>query len=281
MADQILGTKPSISNDPYATISPAQQQLQSVLAGLTKQNLPNYISNINSGQAAIPYGGQYAAPLTADTNSLIQQIMGTVSPGGASSNILGNAQNALTKILGGQPQDFSSYFQNSVAAPEERVFNEQTLPALKAAFARSAGGTNSVGGNTGYSAAVGQATEGLDQNLNSAMTSLATQAVTQANNNMVSGVGMAPGLSSQFLQNYLGAIAPSTLPQQVQQQQLSGQYGQYANSLNFLSSFFGQGAGLASSPTMNMNTVVNPGSPGYLSYLISGLGQGLGAMMAK
>lgn len=276
--DQVFGTSPKVTNNPYSNLSPAQSQLQQLLTELSSQYAPGMFANVAGGNAAVPYSGRFAAPLTGDTTQLISDIMGTVGAGGQAHDVLNTAQGTLDKILSGTPQDYSKYFQDTIAAPAEQTFSQQTLPALKAAFARSAGGTNTVGANTGYSSAVGQATQALETALTGAQTSLGTQAVTQANNNMVSGLSMAPGLSSQFLQNYLGAIGPSAMPQQVQQTELAGQYGQYANSLNFLNSFFGQGGSLASAPTEQMNTVVTPGSPGYIGYLMAGFGSAIGKM---
>lgn len=282
----LFGQQPNVVQEPnVSSINPTQLSLQSVLSQLIGGTAGTSTGAATSGSPALPYPTQFAAPLTSTQNSLIDQIVG--NQGGlttAANQPINAAQSALTQILSGQPQNFSQYFTNDIAQPMENVFQQQTLPALKAAFAGSAGGTNTVGQNTGYSAAVGQATENLNQQLQQASTALGTQAQTTAQQLQSQGVSQAPGLSSQILSNYFTpattALSAATLPQQTQQTQLTGQANWANTALNFLSSLFGTGTGLASSGTVQQgNTVVNPGSPGLLLSALDAFAAGAGSKM--
>lgn len=275
--DQVFGTSPSVTQEPnVSNINPTQLGLQSLLANQYGSLLPGISQNIQMGQPGIPYPTQFAAPLTGQQNQLIDSIVGSAT-GGNASGVLGNASTALTQILSGQPLDYSQYFKDVIATPLENTFSEETLPAIKAAFARSAGGTTSTGDNTGYEGAINQATRNLNQNLQSANTSLGTTAITNAQQERAQGVSQASGLASSFLNNLTTALGAASLPQQTEQTQLTGQANWANNALAFLSSLFGGSGSLSSAGTVSQgNTVVKPGSPGYLGDLFAGFGGALG-----
>ena len=277
--DQVFGSSPKVDQQPNVSVlNPTQLALQSILAGQYSSAIPGMLSNVEHGSPAIGYNDPFAAAVTPQEGGLISDIIGAGTTGPAAGT-LNTAQQALEQVLSGQPQDFSQYFQNDIATPLENTFSQRTLPALKAAFARSAGGNTSTGPNTGYSAAVGQATQDLGQQLQASDTALGTQAITTAMNNRVSGLSMAPGLASSFLNNLTTGLSAADLYRQVQQAQLSGQANWAQTGLNFLSGLTGQGNQISSVPTIQQgNTVVNPGNPGLIAPLLGGLGQGLGML---
>lgn len=279
--DQVFGISPSAVQEPnVSSINPAQLALQSLIAAQYSNILPSLAGNILSGRPGLQAPNDFAAPLSTTETGLISDIVGE-GTGGAPGQTLGSAQSALTQILSGQPIDYSQYFKDSIATPLENTFSERTLPALKAAFARSAGGGTSTGMNTGYSAAVGHATEDLNQQLQSAASSLGATAETNAAQQRVQGVSMAPNLALSFLQPLTTALGAADMPRQIQQQELTGQTNWALNAIQLLSSLFGGAGNLASQGTVQQgNTVVNPGSPGYLGSLIAGIGSGAGKALA-
>lgn len=275
--DQVFGTSPKVTQEPnVSSLNPTQLALQGLLAGQYSNAIPGLLGSAQSGNPALPYNQPFAAPVTPLEGGLIGDIVGSATGGDAMAP-LGAASTALTQILSGQPQDFSQYFKDDIAAPLENTFSTQTLPAIKAAFARSAGGTTSTGPNTGYSGAVGQAATNLGQQLQAADTSLGTTAITNAQNLQLQGVSQAPNLASAFLNNLGTGLSAADLYRQVQQTQLTGQTNWANTGLQFLSSLFGGGNQLSSTPDVQQgNTVVNPGSPGYLGYLLGGIGGMIG-----
>lgn len=279
--DQVFGTSPGVTQAPnVSSINPVQLMLQQLVAGQLSSAIPSLFGNVQSGQPALPAPTQFAAPLTNTQTGLIGDIVGNATGGNAPA-ITGDATTALKQILSGQPQDYSQYFKDSIAAPLENTFSTQTLPAIKAAFAQSAGGPTSTGMNTGYSAAVGDATNSLNQTLQSAMSSLGATAATNAANNQVAGVNAAPNLAASTLQNLVTGLGAATLPQQTQQTQLTGQANWANTALNFLNSILGGGINLSGQGTIQQgNTVVTPGSPGYFGSILGGAGQGAGAGIA-
>lgn len=267
--DQVFGNAGSVTQQPnLSTISPAQSQLQQILASLAGGAVPSLLGRAQGGAPALPAPTQFAAPLTGEQTSLIGDITGQATTGNTPA-VLGNAQQALTQILSGQPLDYSQYFKDVIAAPLENTFNTQTLPGIKAAFARSAGGTTSSGDNTGYSAAVGQATDSLNRSLASAQSSLGATAITNAQQERAQGVSQAPGLASSFLTTLGQALSAASLPQQTEQTQLTGQANWANTALSFLSSLFGGSGALANQGTVQQgNTVAMQPFSGILPSLI-------------
>lgn len=270
--DLFGGSNGSVVQEPnVSAINPTQLALQSLLAG----QAPGLVSNIHAGNPALPYNQPFAAPVTPLEGGLIGDIVGSATGGNASST-LGNASTALNQILSGQPQDFSQYFKNDIAQPLENTFSTQTLPAIKAAFARSAGGTTSTGPNTGYSGAVGQAATQLGQQLQAADTSLGTTAITNAQQLQSQGVSQAPNLASSFLSTLGSGLSAADLYRQVQQTQLGGEANWANTGLNYLSSL----NSLASAPTIQQgNTVATQPSAGALPSILSLIGTIAGAAM--
>src|SRR5690348_1834148 len=97
--DQLFGSSPSVSNNSYSELSPAQSNLQGTMAHLFGQYIPSFMSQFTSGQNPLAYGGSYAAPLTPTQNSLISQITGAVQPGGSANAPLNMASGTLQHLL--------------------------------------------------------------------------------------------------------------------------------------------------------------------------------------
>jgi hypothetical protein len=289
-----LGSAPKVTQEPSTpTTGAAQQGVQGTIAQAIQALLGGgSVGGLSATQA-------YGQPLTAQLDPTQLAIIQALSPGSAATtgaqNTTNAAQNALLQTLSGQPQNYSQYFQQDVATPLQQTFAQQTIPALKAAFAGSSGGLTSgsntpagsgpgQGPGTGYQGAVGQATQNLNQQLQQAMTALSTQAITNASQQQVQGEGLSPSVSASPLSNLLTQYQGVSPVQTTQQSTLTNNYQAYLQQLAQLQQLLGTGSGFSTAGTVAPgNTVVSPGQTGLLSSILggvsSGAGQGLGQLI--
>ena len=267
----LFGSSPStsvINPGTYSTLDQSQQGVQSILSAFFG-NQGNFTNN---------YSGQLAAPLTAGQSSTINDF--TNASSGVASNLgttnagLGTAEASLTGLANSTPASFANYFQNSVVAPNEQVFNQQTLPSVERAFAGSAGGTT----GSEYGSALNQATQNLDQTLSGAASSAALTEFNDAQQTKLSAdsqLASNSNLPAQQLSTILGAQGQAqstnqladTLAQQFSQQGVTNNQS-FASLLN---SFL-------NTTTLAPNDVVTQqGTQGGLGSLLSGLGSIFGA----
>jgi hypothetical protein len=157
----LFGSSPSTSTinpGSSSTLSPGQQNIQSLLSQFL-------------GQGSSFFNPQYTGQLTAGLTPGQQGTIGQYGSAGAAvgSNIqagqggLASAISGLEGVENSGPASFQDYFQKSVVAPNEQVFNQQTLPGIERAFAASPGGGG--GGGTDYAQAINNAGQNLNQTL--------------------------------------------------------------------------------------------------------------------
>lgn len=254
----LFGNAPKAVQEPgQSTISPAQSAVQGTLAG--------YLNSLIAGSGApnptAAYPGQLTAQLTPQQMSIIDQIVGTTGAGAPGPATQSAAMQALQSIFGAGPADTTSYFNQAVAAPLENTFATQTLPALKAAFARSAGGDYSTAAGT----AAGIAAQNLNQNLAAQGANVALQALFNQQQNKLGAASLTPSVTASPITNLGAALQAATLPQQTQQATLSGQYSEYQNQIAQLMNLLGIGTTFSGTPTVSApQTVGLPGTTGVI-----------------
>ena len=282
----LFGKSPKVVQEPPPAPQPAitgsqsavQNSLASVLAPLLATSVSGglFPGASYTGQNA---GTQFAAPVTGQQNSLINAIVGAAG-GGAPAQTSDAALQTLQGLFQGQPMDWTQAF-NSIAQPLQQQFSSQTIPAIMAAAATSAGG-KMQGGNTGINHAIDQAT----QNLTSAESNAASQLAYQSNqasvHNVLAALGLAPQLTSSPITNLSSALSAATIPQATQQTQLQGQQQAFQQQMQNFLSLLGVGSGFGTATDVAFpqgNTVVNPGQEGLVNQLLVAVAGNAGKMI--
>lgn len=262
----LFGKSPKAIQEPgRSTISPTQQGVQGNLAGY----LNALLGTSQSPNPTAAYPGQLTAQLTPQQTSIIDQIVGQTGGGTPASTTQNASMQALQSIFGSTPADTTNYFNQAIAAPLENTFSTQTLPAIKAAFAQSAGGNYSTASGT----AAGMAANSLNQNLASQGASVALQSLFQNQQNKLNAASLTPNVTASPINNLVGALNAATLPQQTAQSTLSNQYSQYQNQVTQLFNLLGLGTTFSGTPTVSgPQTVGLPGTTGLIQSLIGALG---------
>ena len=268
LGDIIFGKSPSVQQTSASNLSPAQQATQGQLGSV--------LDSLLGGTNFSPIGTQFPGNLTVNTtpqeNDLLSLIEGAVGPTSQGGQTVSNAESALNSLMSGSPIDMTQYFNNVVATPLENTFEQRTLPSIKAAFARSAGGD--------YSPAAGQAAgfaaQDMQTQLQSALTNLTTQSLFNNQATKLSAAQSAPSLAQANVNPLLQALQALTLPTTLQQQNIQNMTGAYNSNVQALLDLLGTSTGFANQGTVANNTVVNPGNPGLLAYFMQGLGGAAG-----
>jgi hypothetical protein len=285
----LFGTAPQANFSTQPTVSPQQSGLLQILSNLF---------NATPGTIA-PASGTFAAPVTGPEQSVLtalQPLVGT-------SNAPGLAQgtNAITGALNALPGaenftapqiDATQAFQQGVVQPLTQNFNQNVLPGIAGQFGASAGGATNTGSL--------QARQTAAQNLNQTLASTGAQyslGAAQANQNAdlaaqsarLAALGLANPLASNAstltgtaassqVSPLLQILSAFGLPQQTQQQQISGSYGNAQQSLADLIAAF-------SPQTQQTLGVGTGGTTGIIQSLLgglagnAGLGNAIGALV--
>jgi hypothetical protein len=268
MGSFLFGSKPKAVQQPStAALDTAQQGVESPLATVLKNNLAN---------PATPYGGEFAAPLSGlektSLAALEQQAMNQTSPTNPATGATAAAGTALTDIFNQGPQSFEDYYQTNVENPAIQDFSQKTIPAISAAFARSAGGTY----GSDRAKAIGTATKDLTDSLVKARSGLAFNTQQQNTSNKIAAAGALPTLGAAgtgVINNLATILAAGGVPRSVEQTDLSGKYADFQRQQQAGAQAIAQALGFLGTPTIfPPNTVVNPGSQGFLSQAVQSLG---------
>jgi hypothetical protein len=264
----LFGSGPSVQNSapppstPTPTISGVQQNVQNTLG-------PLLTSLFSQGGGFTPFvqGGASAGL----GNNLLQALQGYVAPNAYGTSPISDTASALLGILSGYnqlPNNYAQFFQSSVAQPLEQTFSQQTLPALQAAFARSAGGTYSGQNNpstvgpgntqptTGYAGGINFADQNLEQQLANAATNLSYTTQQAGIQNALKASALMPSITAAGPSNLESILTALMGPAQLYNQLL------------------GIGSNFSATPTVQNiqgNTAVVPGQTGIIPGLLGGL----------
>lgn len=266
----MTGTKPKVvqQQQPTPSLDPAQQGVESVIAGILQQG---------PDKAVVPYTGSYAAPLSslentslaALENMAMQYSAPGTAPAGSGAATTGAANTALQGILQGGPQDFQKYFKSAVFDPALRDFQEKTLPAISSQFGRSAGGAY----GSDRMKAVDFATRDFTTALEQARAGLGFQTAQQDVTNKLNAANMSGGVSSAPITNLVQLLSSGGVPRSVEQTQLGGEYTEFQRQQNQFSQAIAQALGFLGTPTIfQPNTVVTGGQEGLLGPTVGGAG---------
>lgn len=283
----LFGKSPKVVAEPppapQPAITGAQQGVQNSLASILGPLISSSVTpgglfpgTSYSGQNA---GTQFAAPVTGQQNDLISAIVNAAA-GGQSAQTSGAAQTTLQGLFNQKPMDWTQAF-NSIAQPLQQQFSSQTIPAIMAAAATSAGG-KMQGGNTGINHAIDQATQNLTSSESNAASQLAYQSNQASVQNILSALGLAPSLTASPINNLGSALGAATLPQTTQQTQLSGQEQAFQQQMQNFLSLLGVGSGFGTATDVAFpkgDTVVNPGQEGLVNQLLVAVAGNAGKMI--
>lgn len=270
--DILLGSGGKVQQGPPLTssLSGAQQGTQFDLSQVLNSLLT---SNPTFGNISQPFDPGTISTTPAQ-NNVLNAIEGAVGPTSGGGQTVTSAESALQSLMSANPIDVSKYFNDVVATPLENTFNQKTLPGIKSAFARSAGGTY---GDKAQQAA-GFAAQDLDTQLQSAMTNLATQSLFNNQATRLNAAQAAPGVAMGAVSPLSTALQSLLLPTNLQQQNISNRFAGYNSNVQALLNLLGTTSGFTNAPTMTQNAAVIPPSQGLLSS--QGGGQAMGAGLA-
>ena len=290
----MTGSAPSVNTTTESTIDPTQQGLLSALAGqLGGQGIGSALS---FGQVQPQLAGtQYAAPtsnlqnisLTGMENLVQAYTGGNVSSSPNNAGPLNAAVNA-TQTGATTPAvsmiDPNQAFQQGVVQPLTQDFNQNVIPSINGNFGRSAGGT------FGTDALAGRQTAGtnLARTLAQSGSTFALQAgeanqAAQATNAQLeqSAASLLPrllgtpgALDLQQQQILGGGLQAGGVPQATQQAQLTGEQNDFSSMLQQIQQRLTDALGLSTAGTQQTQSVVNPGSQGFLPTLVAALAGG-------
>ena len=296
----MTGSAPSVKTTTEPTISGPQQALLAALSGSFGGVGPGNLGAVPSfGSVQGSDTGQYAAPLSnlqqlslAGMEQLAAPLAGGpigsgTAPGSSNANVFNRAiatQYGNTTANPVSMIDATNAFKTGVVEPLTEDFTNYTIPAISDRYGASAGGA--------YSSDALGAREQAGQNLARTLAQQGSQfalGAAQANQSaqatnaqlQQSAATSLPALLNEPLtldlmqQQLLGStLGAGAVPQATEQTQLSGEYGQYQASLQALQQYIADALGLSTAPTQQTQSVVNPGSTGFLAPLITALAGG-------
>lgn len=260
ISDIFGGSKqPSVQN--VSSLSPEQSQVMSWLGPMLQGR------GINSSS----YGGPLTAPLSGLQNTSLAALEQAALPtaetqaGGAP---VGAANNALTSILNQGPQFSAGVFDQAVAQPMMKNFNERVIPALQSAYGPNAGGISS----SDFTKNINFAAEDLGKTLAAQGANFALQ----NEGNIIGAANQAGGLATGGTQDLVKTLMAGQVPQANAQATLTNNYDAFLQQQQMSESFVRDLLGYGSVGTQN--AVVNPGQPGFLQSMAPGIGEAGGAM---
>lgn len=292
----MTGSAPSVKTSTTPTIDPAQQALLASLAGsLGTQGIGG---TLNFGQVQPQLSGtQYAAPLSGlQSTSLggIEDLVRAFSGGAYSSGpgVAGPLSSDINSVLAGttgspvQQIDATKAFQEGVVQPLTQDFTQYTIPAITGHYGQGAGGAFSSDAEqakqqAGTNLARTLAQTGSQYSLEAARANQGAQA-TNAQLQLASqsllpqllGVPLALDTAQEGILQ--GGLSAGAVPQATQQAQISGEYGDYQSILTQIQQRLADALGLSTAGTQQTQSVVNPGSQGFLPSLVSAFAGGAG-----
>lgn len=307
MGSSLFGSAPKASFSTQPTILPQQQNLLTMLEQLLTTGTPP--------PGVTPYGGTFAAPLNSlQTTSLagLEQIAaGGTAPGQPApitktpqqTDAINQSFNTLNEALGyTAPQiDSTAAFQQGVVDPLTENFNTNVLPSLDARYAGSAGGAYSSGRQEANAGAADDFTDSLSQAGSTFAYNTSTanqQAELQANQQRLAALGLAPAITGlptaldagiqsandasagNWIQRLLSTLGGGSVPYNVAQTELSGQYGEFQRQQESIQQFLRDFIAAATGTTQTTIGVGSAGSSGLLGGLTSAVGP-IGAALVK
>ncbi len=293
MGSALTGSAPKASFDTQPTIQPSQNDLLNQLVSMFTTGA--------SPPGVQPYGGSFAAPLNSLQNTSLAGLenaaSGVAAPAGPTaqqSGAVNSAFNTLDKSLNFQAPtiDSTEAFQKGVVDPLTTNFNTQVLPGLDARFAGSAGGAFSSGRQQQDLTAANQFNTQLSQAGSTFAYNTAAanqQAELQANQQRLAALGLAPqtsllpegiatanqGVSSNVIDQLLKTLSGGSVPYNVAQTQVAGQYGEFGRQQDSIQQFLKDMIAAATGQTQTTIGVGTGGSSGLLGGLLGGVGGGL------
>lgn len=265
MGDFLFGEE---APDPQPMVTnrldPQQGAVESVLGGLLTQG---------PGAANVPYGGQFAAPLTGFEGKSLAALEEAALPA-ASAKAGGTdfASMAVKNLMGQGPQDFNAMFQSTVADPLMKQFNQQTAPALQASLGRSAGGY----GGTDRDRLTGMASDNLVSTLGRERERFAFDTEQARRQQVLGGAQLLGGLQTAGISELTNVLGAAGLPRTIQQGGMDRQYAEFVRQQQAEQARLNAMLGFLGIPTQQVDTVVGQGSPGLLGGMAPGLGSGIG-----
>jgi hypothetical protein len=290
----MTGSAPSVKSTTQSTVDPTQQALLDSLGGMLGGS-QGAGSAYNFGQLQPSLTGQYGAPMSQLQQTSLTGIENLVNgyTGGPASAQPGNAQafsTALNTAQGIQQHppvsmiDPTAAYQQGVVQPLTQDFNQQVIPSINANYGRSAGGgfssdslsaRNQAGTNLARTLAQqgSQFTLAADQANQGAQATNAQLALGAAT--ATPGLAAAPlGLDTAQESLLGGGLQAGAVPQATEQTQLTGQYNDFQSILNQIQQKIADALGLSTASTQQTQTVVNPGSTGFLPSLFAAIAGG-------
>jgi hypothetical protein len=290
----MVGSSPKVSTTTTPTIDPAQSGLLNALAQmLGTQGLPGTL-NFGDVQPQLA-GTQYAAPLSGlQTGALggIQNIVnafagsdfgtGSLTAGGESSGLdaIRRAQSSPVQMI-----DPTQAFNKGVVEPLTQDFNQQVIPVIAGRYGQGAGGafsSDALGARqqAGTNLARTLAQTGSQYSLAAAQQNQQAQATNAqlglaGANLLPQTLGLPFQIAGEQEQLLGGGLQAGAVPQQAQQAQLSGEQADYSQILQQIATRLQAALGLSTAGTQQTQSVVSPGSQGFLPGLVSAFAGGL------
>ncbi len=289
----LTGSAPKASFDTQPTIQPAQNDLLNQLVSMfTTGNQPPGVT---------PYTGSFAAPLNSLQNTSLAGLENAASgvqapapPTTQQSSAIDSAFNTLGSALNFKAPtiDSTEAFQKGVVDPLTTNFNTQVLPALDARAAGSAGGAFSSDRRQNNLTAADRFNTSLAQSGSTFAYNTAAanqQADLQANQQRLAALGLAPqtsllsegiaaanqGVSSNIIDQLLKTLSGGSVPYNVAQTEVAGQYGEFGRQQDSIQQFLKDMIAAATGQTQTTIGVGTGGSSGLLGGLLGGIGGGL------
>jgi len=273
IASYIFGSGPStskISPAPVNQLDPTQSAIEGIIGDDVTGSLPSQLAPVMN-----PYTG-FLVPsnlLTAPTSGLQDQALARYGQiAGGTDPTINMSLDALAGALhtAQDPNAADSYFQKAVYQPLEDTFTQHTLPNILSALGGNQGGPQS----TAAADAVSKAANDFSHTLASTQANIGLQEQQQI-----------PGLANNLIGNTLSplsaALSAGGISQSIAQAGLTNEQSyyqnQFSNSQQLINDLLGV---LGKQTTTPQDVVVNPGSSGLLSSVISAFAKGAGGALS-
>ncbi|TVR78992.1 MAG: hypothetical protein EA405_13665 [Rhodospirillales bacterium] len=241
------------------------------------------LSGLISSGGGPQFQGPFAAPMTGNEQTLLQQAFGqTVNAPGTDA-----ASQFLTQVLGGQflTPDSNPFLQQAIQAAQRPVleqFQDAVMPRLQAQFTR-AGQFTQPQASSPFDMAAALSSRGLANALGDISTNMSFGNFQAERGRQQEAAQLLPAIESEQLDRTMRGLQAQALPRMIQELGIERGMQEFQRRVDVLLTAIAQAGTLAQAqPATLPGTPGTAGSPGFLpAFLAAGARAGGEALGAK
>lgn len=272
----LFGDKPTQSNQQLPTLNPQQTTLLNQLIAQMSAS-PDVAG---AGNTSAPYNGALTTDLSplqstslaAMEEAAMQRVRGPTPGQTTAMNTVQSMQNLDPNQ---QMSDFNTYFKGAVEDPTIAAFKRDVIPDLSRRYSGSATFSSD------RRAAEADTSNQLAQQLSSARASGFFNYLNTNKQNALQAAGMTPALESAPINDLTTLLAGGGVPTQLNQQNLQNLYAEFVRQMSAKQGGLQNALALLGIKPFENVVTQTPGTPGFLTSLAGGAGQGAGAALTK